>query len=44
MSKAKLRAALPVAKVLWQNRKAELALATAVAALVREVVQAATGH
>ena len=33
-----------VAKELWANRKAEIALVVAFAAIVREVVQAATGH
>lgn len=36
--------ALPVAKFLWANRKAEIALATAFIALAREIVQAATGR
>jgi hypothetical protein len=36
--------ALPVAKFIYQNRKAELALVTALIALGREVVQIATGH
>lgn len=40
----RLREALAVARVLWQNRKTEIALATALLALGREVVQAATGH
>ena len=35
---------MAVAKVLWANRKAEIALATALVALAREIVQAATGH
>lgn len=38
------RNALPVAKFLWQNRKAEIALVTAFVALGRELVQVATGH
>ena len=33
-----------VAKVLWDNRKAEIALVVAAVALVRQIVQAATGH
>jgi hypothetical protein len=36
--------AVAVAKVLYDNRKAEIALVVAVVALVREIVQAATGH
>lgn len=35
---------LAVARVLWANRKAEIALATALIALAREIVQAATGN
>jgi hypothetical protein len=31
-------------KVLYTNRKAEIALAVGALALVREIVQAATGH
>ena len=34
----------PVARVVYQNRKAELALIAAAAAIVREIVQAASGH
>ena len=41
---AHLKRALPVAKFLYQNRKAEVALAAALVALAREIVQAATGH
>ena len=41
---AHLKRVLPVAKFLYQNRKAELALAAALVALGREIVQAATGH
>lgn len=33
-----------VARFLYTNRKAELALVTALVALAREIVQAATGH
>lgn len=33
-----------LAKFLYQNRKAEVALAAAVIALLREAIQAATGH
>ena len=44
VGKEKVAAAGRVAKFAWQNRKAEIALATAVVALAREVVQAATGH
>lgn len=43
-AKAHSRQLLAVGKFLWQNRKAEIALATAVLALGREVVQIATGH
>ena len=39
-----LPGALRAGKFIYQNRKAELALAAAVIALVREIVQAATGH
>lgn len=34
----------PVVRVAYANRKTEIALATGVAAVVREIVQAATGH
>ena len=37
-------AALRVAKFLWENRKAEIALVLSAIALAREIVQAATGH
>jgi hypothetical protein len=40
----RLKEGLAVARVLWQNRKAEIAIATALLALGREIVQAATGH
>lgn len=42
--KAALPSLLRVAKFVYQNRKSELALAAAVIALTREIVQAATGH
>lgn len=35
---------LAVARVLWKNRKAEIALVTASIALAREIIQASTGH
>lgn len=38
------RRVFAVAKFLYQNRKAELALATGCVALAREIVQASTGH
>ncbi len=41
---AYVRRALPVAKFLYQNRKAEIALVAALVALGREIVQIATGH
>ena len=44
LPKEKVAAAGRVAKFVWENRKAELALAAAVLALAREIVQAATGH
>jgi hypothetical protein len=40
----KLTAAARVAKFVYSNRKAELALVLAVVSLAREIVQAATGH
>ena len=43
-TKAKATRAAEVAKFLWQNKKAEIALATALVALVRQIVQIATGH
>jgi hypothetical protein len=35
---------LAIAKILYANRKAEIALVLGLAAVVREVVQAASGH
>jgi hypothetical protein len=42
--KRAIPAALAAARFIYANRKAELALAAAVMALVRELVQATTGH
>ena len=39
-----MKRAYAVARVLWADRKSEIALVTALVALAREVVQAATGH
>jgi hypothetical protein len=44
ISKRTLKKLLAVAQVLYTNRKAELALALGIASIVREIVQAATGH
>lgn len=33
-----------IARVLYENRKAEIAIVLAVVSLVREIVQAASGH
>lgn len=39
-----MKQALAVARVLYANRKSEIALAVALVALAREIIQAATGH
>lgn len=39
-----MKNAAAVLRVLYANRKAEIALIVATAAIVREIVQAATGH
>ena len=44
LTTSKLAPYMRAAKFLYQNRKVEIALLTAVIALGREVVQAATGH
>lgn len=36
--------AAPFVRVVWANRKAEIAAVLALLALAREAVQAATGH
>ena len=44
VGKNKVAAAGRVAKFLYDNRKAEIALITAVVALIGQIVQAATGR
>lgn len=44
VGKDKVAAAGRVAKFLWDNRKAEVALVTAIVALVGQIVEVATGH
>lgn len=39
-----MKRALRVARVLWVNRKSEVAVTLAVISIGREIVQAATGH
>lgn len=39
-----MKRALAVARVVYANRKTEIALLTALVALTREIVQATTGH
>jgi hypothetical protein len=44
VSKARVATAGRVAKFLYDNRKAEIALVTSVVALVGQIVEVATGH